>query len=116
MIEKENVHTGHFWKIQLIFSSISGYVRIWFVFVGSDVNSTDNGGLSSLHDAANHGFLEIAKALVEAGAQVNREGKDNSHRYTKRPLFFHCILLFGNMSSDRTIWDTPFVFEESFVG
>ncbi|OQR76578.1 tonsoku protein-like [Tropilaelaps mercedesae] len=49
---------------------------------GFDVNSTDNGGLSSLHDAANHGYLEIAKSLVEAGAQVNREGNDNSHRIT----------------------------------
>ena len=37
---------------------------------GTDVNSVDNEGYSALHAAAENGYLEVVKYLVEKGANV----------------------------------------------
>ena len=37
---------------------------------GTDVNSVDNEGYSALHAAAENGYLEVVKYLVEKGADV----------------------------------------------
>lgn len=66
---------------------------------GFDVNSVDNGGFSCLHDAANHGYFEIVKLLVEAGAVVNKESKDFSHRC----VIFVSPALRG-LASDSRCW------------
>lgn len=36
----------------------------------------DEGGVTSLHVAAQKGHLRIVEALIEAGAQINKEDKD----------------------------------------
>lgn len=38
---------------------------------GADINATDECGYSALHLAAEHGFLEVAEILLEAGAQTD---------------------------------------------
>lgn len=37
---------------------------------GSDVNTTDDEGYSALHAAAENGYLDVVKCLVENGADV----------------------------------------------
>ncbi|KAK3930791.1 Tonsoku-like protein [Frankliniella fusca] len=41
---------------------------------GCEVNATDNAGWTPLHEAANHGFLDIVELLLENGANINHRG------------------------------------------
>ena len=42
---------------------------------GVDVNSTDNEGYSALQAAAENGYLDVVKLLVEKGANVHYKGE-----------------------------------------
>ena len=42
---------------------------------GVDVNSTDDEGYSALQAAAENGYLEVVKLLVEKGANVDYKGE-----------------------------------------
>ena len=42
---------------------------------GVDVNSTDNEGYSALQAAAENGYLDVVKLLVEKGANVDYKGE-----------------------------------------
>ena len=44
------------------------------IYQGADVNARDFCGWSPLHEACNHGHLEIASALLENGASVDDPG------------------------------------------
>ena len=41
---------------------------------GADVNAKDNYGNTALMWASQHGYIEVAKLLIEAGADVNLRG------------------------------------------
>lgn len=38
---------------------------------GADINATDDCGYSALHLAAEHGFVDLARLLLEMGAKVD---------------------------------------------
>ncbi|WAR12746.1 TONSL-like protein [Mya arenaria] len=44
------------------------------IFVGHPLNPQDNNGWTPLHEACNHGFIDIVQALVESGADMNNRG------------------------------------------
>ena len=50
---------------------------IELVKIGIPLQAQDNQGNSALHLAAKAGNIEVAKALVAAGAQVNARNKNN---------------------------------------
>ena len=37
-------------------------------------NTRDNAGWTPLHEACNHGYIEIVEMLVDAGADINDRG------------------------------------------
>lgn len=41
---------------------------------GAQVNTRDHCGWSPLHEACNHGYMEVVKMLLEHGAAVNDPG------------------------------------------
>jgi len=41
---------------------------------GHPLNPQDNNGWTPLHEASNHGHLDVAAALLESGADINNRG------------------------------------------
>lgn len=50
---------------------------------GVDVNSMDDEGYSALHAAAENGYLDIVKLLVEKGVNVNHKAEYNALELAK---------------------------------
>ena len=48
---------------------------------GANVNATQHGGWAPLHAAAQNGDIEFARALIDAGAEVNARAENQ-----QRPL------------------------------
>jgi ankyrin repeat protein len=55
-------------------------------------------GVSLLHVAAEYGYLEAARALVEAGADVNATAAINEHGLNGHTPLFHTVNSNGNRS------------------
>lgn len=50
---------------------------------GADINATDDCGYSPIHLAAEHGYLEVTRILIEAGSKVDfREPTDELYPRT----------------------------------
>ena len=67
-------------------------------------NTRDHAGWTPLHEACNHGFLEIATMLVVAGADVNDRGGRECGGIT--PL--HDAAQWGNFSITKYLVLLPF--------
>ncbi|KAG7198893.1 hypothetical protein KM043_015715 [Ampulex compressa] len=68
---------------------------------GHPINITDHFGWTPLHEAANHGFLEVTKLLLDSGADVNNPGGPMCQGVT--PL--HDAASCGNLSIMRLLME-----------